>query len=115
MTRLDGPAAEALACRHLEMHGLHTVERNFRSRRGEIDLVMEEGETLVFVEVRYRHSTRYGRAEETVGPVKQARLISAATTYLQRAPQRTARFDVVAIHPAATGFHVEWIRNAFTT
>ena len=111
--RLDGPAAEARACRHLEARGLRLVTRNFRCRRGEIDLVMEEGETLVFVEVRYRHDTRFGRAEETVGRAKQARLLAAAALYLQREPTRVARFDVVAIHPGGGGFRVEWIRDAF--
>ena len=113
--KLDGPGAETLALRHLEQAGLRLVERNYRCRGGEIDLVMLDGESLAFVEVRYRSSTRFGRAEETVTTTKQGRLVTAASHYLQRhAVTRPARFDVVAIHPASGGKHaVEWIRDAF--
>lgn len=113
--RLDGASAETLALRHLEQAGLRLVERNYRCRGGEIDLVMLDADSLVFVEVRYRSSTRFGRAEETVTAAKQARLTTAASHYLQRhAVTRPARFDVVAIHPASGGEHaVEWIRDAF--
>jgi putative endonuclease len=112
---LDGPGAETLALQHLVAAGLSLRERNYRCRGGEIDLVMQEGDGLVFVEVRYRSSIRYGRAEETVTATKQARLATAASHYLQRhAVNCPARFDVVAIHPATAGGHaVEWIRDAF--
>ena len=113
--RLDGASGETLALRHLEQTGLRLVERNYRCRGGEIDLVMLDGDSLVFVEVRYRSSTRFGRAEETVTATKQGRLVTAASHYLQRhAVTRPARFDVVAIHPASGREHaVEWIRDAF--
>ncbi len=115
--RLDGPGAESLALRHLVAAGLSLITRNYRCRGGEIDLVMRDGECLVFVEVRYRSSTRFGRAEETITATKQARLATAASHYLQRhAVARPARFDVVAIHPAVGGGHaVEWIHDAFGT
>ncbi len=115
MPRLDGQAAETLALHHLTAAGLVLLERNYRCRGGEIDLVMADGAAVVFVEVRFRHTTRFGRAEETVTRAKQARLVTAASHYLQRrAETRAARFDVVAIHPADGGGHaVEWIRDAF--
>ena len=114
-SRLDGPAAETLALAHLERAGLRLVTRNYRCRGGEIDLVMLHGDHVVFVEVRYRHDARFGRAEETVGRAKQARLLLAANHYLQRhAEARATRFDVVAIHAAPAGGHdVKWIRDAF--
>lgn len=112
--RLDGPAAESLACRHLHARGLRLVERNYHCRGGEIDLVMRHDDVLVFVEVRYRSSNRFGRPEETVGPAKRRRLLHAAQHYLQRhAPAVAARFDVVAITPDRTGYAVQWIRDAF--
>ncbi|HEY5791035.1 MAG TPA: YraN family protein [Gammaproteobacteria bacterium] len=112
--RLDGSAAETLARRHLERAGLRTLACNYRCRGGELDLVMQDGGCLVFVEVRYRHGTAYGRAEETVGATKQRRLVLAANHYLQRHGTAVARFDVVAIHPGGDGYAVKWIRDAFT-
>lgn len=111
-----GHAAETLACHHLEDHGLALVARNYRSRFGEIDLVMCEGETLVFVEVRSRANEQFGTAAETVGPRKQQRLRATAEHYLQRHPQRSqkpCRFDIVAITNDGPAPHIEWLRDAF--
>ena len=105
-----GRDAEDRACTHLRKRGLLELERNFRCRSGEIDLIMRDGPTLVFVEVRFRRSGRFGGSAETVDVRKQARLINAAQTYLQRKRITAAcRFDVVAI----TGSDLQWIRNAF--
>lgn len=105
-----GFSAEGAACRHLERQGLSLRERNFLARRGEIDLIMQDGDTLVFVEVRYRASDSHGSALESIGPSKQRRLIHAARYYLQRSRlDCPCRFDVVAI----TGETIEWISNAF--
>ncbi|MFO7859277.1 MAG: YraN family protein [Ectothiorhodospiraceae bacterium] len=109
--RDSGARAEDRARRYLEDQGLKLRERNVGSRRGEIDLVMEDGGTLVFVEVRYRRSSRFGSAEATVGPEKQRRLIRAAGAYLQRAGvEAPCRFDVVAVTPET----VTWIADAFS-
>jgi putative endonuclease len=110
-----GREAETLACDFLQARGLALVERNYRSRFGEIDLIMDDRECLIFVEVRYRRQTRYGSGAESVDPRKQARLIACARHYLMRHPdaaQRPCRFDVVAIGggPQST---VEWIADAF--
>jgi putative endonuclease len=97
----------ALAC--LQQHGLAVVARNFRCRRGEIDLIMQDGATLVFVEVRKRAPGAHGDAAASITSRKQARLIAAAQTYLQRFRMPPAcRFDVIAID----GGRLDWIRNA---
>lgn len=105
-----GVAAEQLACEHLQASGLQLVERNYRLKLGEIDLIMRDAHTLVFVEVRYRKTQRYGGALQSIDPRKQARIIRCAQHYLQyRAPHAQARFDVVAVE----GDQLHWIPNAF--
>ena len=92
------------------------VERNWRCKAGEIDIVALDGATLVLVEVKTRASTRRGRPEEAVGPTKQKRLGRVGSAYLQHAgidPQ-SVRFDVVAIRPIADDRAVlRHYRNAF--
>jgi putative endonuclease len=113
-----GREAEERACRHLTAAGLRLLERNFNSRRGEIDLVMREGATLVFVEVRYRRSNRFGSGAESVDRRKMSRILAAARHYLQLHPgaaDRPCRFDVVAIGPGDGSGGIDWIRDAFGT
>ena len=112
-----GDAAERRAEKHLEQAGLRPVARNWRCRLGELDLIMRDGATLVFVEVRRRRPGRHGTAAESVGPNKRARLIRAATLYLQRLPDPPpCRFDVVAIDERPDGtLQLDWIRRAFDT
>jgi len=106
-----GEDKERLACSYLEGRGLRLLERNYRSRRGEIDLVMREADTLVFVEVRFRASTRFGTPAETIDIHKQRRLAAAAAHYLQRKPTNLpCRFDVVALSGTS---RIDWIRDAF--
>jgi putative endonuclease len=109
----QGSAAEELAMRHLQGKGLRLKERNFRTRVGEIDLIMQQAQTLVFVEVRFRQSSNYGSPAETVTPHKQQRLIRAAMHYLQRQGlDQPCRFDIVAISGSRQQT-IEWIQNAF--
>lgn len=106
----SGRAAEEQACGYLVRQGLTLVERNFRCRGGEIDLIMRQSETLVFVEVRLRADDRHGGAAASVTAAKQARLITAAQLFLQRYPSPPpCRFDVIAID----GDRLSWVRNAF--
>lgn len=117
-TTVAGREAEDLACRHLESRGLRLLERNYRCRAGELDLVMLDGTTLVLVEVRSRSSTRHGGAAASVGPRKQQRFVRAARHLLLTRPQYRklpARFDVVAIEGGLPDEppRVEWIRDAF--
>jgi putative endonuclease len=116
-----GRAAEAAALAHLERAGLQLVVRNFRCKGGELDLVMLDETTLVFVEVRYRSSEQFGGAAASVTWRKQRRLANAAQYLLltrQELRRYRARFDVVAISAAPTrpsGVNkVDWIKNAFT-
>ena len=107
--QLAGDAGEDAALLHLQKHGLVLVERNFSCRGGELDLVMRDGATVVFVEVRRRASSAFGGAAATIGRAKQARLVVAANTWLQRYRMPPAcRFDVVAID----GGTLAWLRNA---
>lgn len=111
-----GRSGEQSAERFLRDKGLHLVGRNHRCARGEIDLIMRDGETLVFVEVRRRKSSAYGSPLETVSAAKQRKLIAAAQHYVasQNISSRQAlRFDVVGIISDGTGETIEWIRNAF--
>lgn len=111
-----GAAAERLARVYLGQRGLRPLDANYRCRAGEIDLVMRDGNTLVFVEVRYRRSEAFGSAAETVAVPKQRRIIKTASRYLQQHPRWAndrCRFDVVAISGDAGQADIEWIRNAF--
>lgn len=118
-TTARGRRAEDLACRHLEAQGLRLLERNYRCRAGEIDLVMLEDATLVLVEVRSRTTTTHGGAAATVDAGKQRRFIRAARHLLLARPhlrRLPARFDVVAIDPGAGADAdpaITWIRDAF--
>lgn len=107
--QVQGKAGEDAALSHLERHGLTLVTRNFRCKGGEIDLIMQEHVTLVFVEVRKRADTRHGGAAASITAAKQRRLMIAAQIYLQRYKMPPAcRFDVVAID----GGSINWIKNA---
>ena len=112
----SGKDAEHLALRHLEQHGLRLLAQNWLCKRGELDLVMLDGDTVVFVEVRYRKHAAWGGALESVDARKRQRLILAAELFLQRESRwgrQPCRFDVVAIGPGDTGLN--WLRNAFET
>jgi len=95
-----GAAAEELALQYLTAHGLKLVERNFRTPRGEIDIIMMDIDHLVFIEVRFRRSSKFGSAEETVNHQKQKKLLLAAQSYLQQkglTERYACRFDVLAV------------------
>lgn len=113
-TTTAGRLGEDLACRHLEAQGLRTLERNYRCRAGEIDLVMLDGATLVLVEVRSRADAAHGDAAASIGPRKRQRFIRAARHLMLTRPEYRrlpARFDVVAIDGSPA--QIRWIRDAF--
>ena len=111
-----GAAAERRAGAWLRRRGLHALDANYRCRAGEIDLVMRDGDTLVFVEVRYRSRDSFGGGAESVDRAKQRRLIRAASRYLQQHPRwanAVCRFDVVSLSGDEGNPKIEWIRHAF--
>jgi putative endonuclease len=111
---VSGRQAEDSALAYLEKKGLRLVERNFLCRGGEIDLIMLDGVQLVFVEVRFRSSNRFGSAAESVDWRKQARITRAASWYLlSRRLDCPARFDVVAVSPDREELTMDWIPDAF--
>ncbi|HZQ71573.1 MAG TPA: YraN family protein [Burkholderiales bacterium] len=107
----EGARAEDLCAQLLRRAGLVLIERNWRCRHGEIDLIAEENGTLVFAEVRMRTGSGFGGAAESVTAAKRARLLAAARLYLTRRPEAACRFDVLLVDgPRAS---VQWIRDAF--
>lgn len=111
-----GQDAEELACRYLGKQGLKLVSRNYRCVRGEIDIIMEHDNSIVFIEVRFRKDSRYGTGAETVTRTKQAKLITTAMHYLQNNPRysnRPSRFDVVSITGQSSEPQIDWITDAF--
>lgn len=118
-TQTSGAAAEALARRHLEQQGLRLLAQNWSCRRGELDLVMLDSDTVVFVEVRYRRHRAWGGAVESVDARKREKLTLAAMYFLQkesRWAKHPCRFDVIAINAdGSSPPQLNWIQNAFDT
>ncbi|OAI49638.1 hypothetical protein AYO45_06955 [Gammaproteobacteria bacterium SCGC AG-212-F23] len=112
-----GRVAEQKACDFLQSQGLKLVTRNFRCDLGEIDLIMREGEDLIFIEVRSRGNQEdYGTALESVSPAKQKKVIRSAVFYLlgeNLFNKIHCRFDIVSV--SLKDYACEWVRNAFST
>lgn len=108
-----GERAEQIAALYLQRKGLSLVESRYRCRWGEIDLVMQDRRTLVFTEVRLRHSKVFGGAGDSVDRRKQKRIIAAARHYLAGKPEGPCRFDVVLLERLDPP-RIEWIRDAFS-
>ena len=118
-TKQDGDWGEALAAEYLEARGCRIVEKEWRCRLGEIDLIAEKDGMLLFVEVKLRKSAAFAEAREFVTAAKRRRLAAAAEEWLQTNPQTLQpRFDVIEVY-APDGIHTEkpvvrWWENAFT-
>lgn len=112
-----GLRAEKLAYRYLRQHGLAPVTKNFRTRRGEIDLVMLHDACLTFIEVRYRASNHFARAMFTVDARKQRKIIETASIFLtkhQKYRNHVCRFDVVGVDSVCGGeVSINWLQDAF--
>lgn len=109
----SGAQAEQWAAQHLQQQGMKLVTQNYRGRFGEIDLIMQDGAVLVFVEVRLRRNADFGGAAASIDARKQQRIIRTAQQYLSslgRTPP--CRFDVVLMDDAQ-GHSVQWLKNAF--
>ena len=114
-TQTRGKQAEDLACRYLQDRGLQLLQRNYRSKRGEIDLILQDSDSLVFVEVRYRRQPGFGSAAESVDARKQSKLVDCARHFLQshaNTANQPCRFDVISVN--GTSNSIDWIQNAFS-
>lgn len=115
-SRAIGLAAESQAQGYLERQGLKLLTRNYRCPHGELDLIMTDGRSTVFVEVRLRRNRRFGSGADSIDARKQGKLTAAALHYLQRHPvqaQRPARFDVISIGAGDNDAAIDWITDAF--
>ena len=109
-----GKESEKLACTYLKKQGLIFIDKNFYCRFGEIDLIMQHQNTLVFIEVRYRKNQNFGGAKESITPKKQNKIQKTALIYMQKKGREyNARFDVIAISGESPNLNIEWIQNAF--
>lgn len=112
--QLDGARAEGFALAHLRLHGLKIIDANVACVQGEIDLVMQDGAVLVFVEVRWRKTASFGGAAASVTPHKLTKLIRACEMFLQHNPKWRAhpcRIDVVALEGELDAPTIYWLKN----
>jgi len=108
-----GDRAERIAAAYLRDKGLAVIESRYRCRWGEIDLILRDRDTVVFAEVRLRHSKVFGGAAYSVDRRKQARIIATARHYLAGTRDAACRFDVVLLDRIEPP-RIEWIRDAFS-
>ena len=114
--RARGDAVEDAALDYLQAQGLRLLARNAQARGGELDLVMLHGESLVFVEVRYRAGSGFGGGAASVDQSKRRKLVRAAQAFLLRHPQYAdapCRFDVIDASGDPKAPHLDWLRDAF--
>lgn len=114
MSKILGNLMETRALKFLEQQGLQLLKRNYHSRYGEIDLIMHEHGTLVFIEVRYRHNLSHGNASESIDVFKQKKIYHTAERFLQERSHyqsQPCRFDVIAFN--RDNNKPQWIKDAF--
>ena len=115
-SQLTGSRLEDCAVEFLQKAGITVLHRNFKCKFGEIDLIVRDNATLVFVEVRYRKNAAYGDAAESVAFDKQQKIIHTAQFYLQTrnwASKLACRFDVIAMSKSEDAPEINWIKDAF--
>ena len=113
--RQTGESGETIAVKFLKKNGYKIIERNYRCKLGEIDIIAQESRVLAFVEVKTRRTDEFGGPKWAVTPQKQRKISMVALNYLKETEQmgRKARFDVVAIRMLQEAPDVEIIKNAF--
>jgi len=112
-----GKHAEEQTCKYLQKQGLKLIESNYRCNYGEIDLIMQDKDCIVFVEVRARAGQNFLDGLESIDSSKQSKIIKTATYYLQKTKQLNevfCRFDVVAVKLLDGSLQFHWIQDAFT-
>jgi len=111
-----GVWAEQLALTFLQQQGLALVEKNFRGPGGEVDLIMQDHNTIAFIEVRYRAMSHFASALESIDQKKCERIIKTSLHYLQShrdTAKNACRFDVITVTGATAAPEIGWIKNAF--
>ena len=115
-TRAKGTWAEKAALGFLQEQGLVLMKKNYRTRGGEIDLIMQDNDTIAFIEVRYRAANSYVKAVESIDRRKCERIIRTSQHYLlsfQQSNRFFCRFDVITVTGARQSPQIGWIKNAF--
>jgi len=110
--RVVGKEKEETAVNYLQENGVAIVLRNFTGRNGEIDIIGDDGKTLIFIEVKYRKNLLMGFAEESISKSKMKKIYLTAVEYIRKnsnIADRNMRFDVIAIN----GEKINWIKNSF--
>lgn len=114
--RIWGDYWENVACKYLKKHKLIKIKSNFNCKAGEVDIIMTDSNTLVFIEVKYRNNDDWVSAIESVTKKKQKRIIKAAQMFLlknKKFDDWNCRFDVVSIQGDKQNPEIDWIKNAF--
>lgn len=112
-----GKQAEDKACQFLQEKGFRLLNQNYRCFLGEIDLIMQDGHDIVFVEVRSKRTIEHGTAIESITRAKQKKIIKTALRFLQERNwlnKVNCRFDVIGIHLIENQMKMDWIKNAFS-
>lgn len=114
-TREKGQTVEEMVCQYLEQQGLQCIIKNYLSPMGEIDLIMQHGDTVAFIEVRYRSDPKFIDPLETITPTKQKKIIKTANHFLLKhyRHEMPCRFDVVAVRGDFQRPEIDWVKNAF--
>lgn len=115
-TKQLGQESEDFACNYLKKQGLSLIKKNFNCRIGEIDLIMQDKNELIFIEVRLRNTKNHANAEESITIYKQRRIINTAHYFLQTQQFKSlpiCRFDVIALSRHNDGYDLKWLQNAF--
>ncbi len=114
-TQIIGNWGESYACEYLSQQGLIILCRNFRAKMGEIDIIAQDHDYLVFIEVRVRFNKMYANAAESINLSKQRKILKTSEFYLQKFNYKgKCRIDVVAIDRAETPPQLDWIKNAIS-
>jgi putative endonuclease len=112
-----GKTSEAYAVEYLRQQGLTLIDTNFHSKQGEIDIIMLDGNTYVFIEVKYRKSTAFGGAINAISESKQKKIKHSITFYLHKAGlneyNTPCRIDVIALEGKLEHPKISWLKNAF--
>jgi putative endonuclease len=111
-----GLLTEQFARKYLQQQGLVFIANNFHCRRGELDLIMRDGDTLVFVEVKYRKDSHFGGAIAAITPCKIKKIQQSIVFYLHQADlneyNTPCRIDVITLQGNINHPHVNWLKNA---